>query len=103
MSFQKITTEQALQEYEEKLAEMGLNDSQKSLFVGLMRGHLGDWGKSFDALQGLVLETPAIATGEYLDLWVHEWRGPMGTVTSAPPDDTKPRENHVRDAVRANS
>jgi hypothetical protein len=29
----------------------------------------------------------------------HEWRGPMGTETTAP-DDTKP--NHVRDAVRAN-
>lgn len=28
-----------------------------------------------------------------------EWRGPMGTETTAP-DDTKP--NHVRDAVRAN-
>ncbi|MFM0141705.1 hypothetical protein [Paraburkholderia sp. RL18-085-BIA-A] len=31
-------------------------------------------------------------------LW--EWRGPMGTETTAPADDTKP--NHVRDAVRAN-
>jgi hypothetical protein len=30
----------------------------------------------------------------------HEWRGPMGTETTATPDDTKP--NHVRDAVRAN-
>jgi hypothetical protein len=29
----------------------------------------------------------------------HEWRGPMGTETTAPAD-TKP--NHVRDAVRAN-
>lgn len=31
-------------------------------------------------------------------LW--EWRGPTGTETAAPVDDTKP--NHVRDAVDAN-
>jgi hypothetical protein len=35
-----------------------------------------------------------------LQLIDHEWRGPMGTETTTPPDDTKP--NHVRDAVRAN-
>lgn len=29
----------------------------------------------------------------------HIWRGPMGSETTAPPDDAKP--NHVRDAVRA--
>jgi hypothetical protein len=48
--------------------------------------------------------TPAVATGEYLDLWwgAHEHQGHVGTETTAPPDDTKPRENHVRDAVRAN-
>jgi len=44
--------------------------------------------------------TPAIATGEYLDHW---HRGATSGETNAPPDDTKPRENHVRDAVRANS
>jgi hypothetical protein len=33
----------------------------------------------------------------------HIWRGPTnGGETTAPPDDTKPRQNHVRDAVRAN-
>lgn len=35
-----------------------------------------------------------------LQLVDHEWRGPMGTETTGPQDDTKP--NHVRDAVRAN-
>lgn len=30
----------------------------------------------------------------------HEWRGPMGSETTDPPDDTNP--NHVRDAVNAN-
>jgi hypothetical protein len=50
----------------------------------------------------VVFFTPATATGEYLDRWLdHEWRGPMGTETTAPADDAKP--NHVRDAVRANS
>lgn len=48
--------------------------------------------------------TPAVATGEYLDLWraAHEYQGHAGAETTTPPDDTKPRENHVRDAVRAN-
>lgn len=33
----------------------------------------------------------------------HLWRGPAsGGETTAPPDDTKPRQNHVRDAVREN-
>lgn len=33
----------------------------------------------------------------------HLWRGPtMAECTAAPPDYTKPRQNHVRDAVRAN-
>jgi len=45
-------------------------------------------------LWGFVLEgfTPAVATGEYLDLWC--------TNNTAPAD--KPKPNHVRDAVRAN-
>jgi hypothetical protein len=48
--------------------------------------------------------TPAVATGEYLNQWViaREWRGPMGTETTAPADDSKPRQNHVRDAVLNN-
>ncbi|MEX3914923.1 hypothetical protein AB4Y43_01565 [Paraburkholderia sp. BR10872] len=33
----------------------------------------------------------------------HEWRGPTHDgPTTAPSNDTKPRENHVRDAVEAN-
>jgi hypothetical protein len=32
----------------------------------------------------------------------HEWRGPTSTETTAPADDSEPRPNHVRDAVRAN-
>lgn len=35
-----------------------------------------------------------------LQLVDHEWRGPMGTQTTAPA--TEPKPNHVRDAVRAN-
>lgn len=62
--------------------------------------------RGMQKLWGLLLGelTPAIAAGEYLDQWQmdHEWRGPMGAETTAPPDDTKPRENHVRDAVQAN-
>jgi hypothetical protein len=33
----------------------------------------------------------------------HIWPYSTSTETTAPPDDTKPRENHVRDAARANS
>lgn len=33
----------------------------------------------------------------------HQWRGPMHDgPTTAPPDATKPRANHVRDAINAN-
>lgn len=35
------------------------------------------------------------ATGEWLDQWSNHTH-------TAPPDDTKPRQNHVRDAVEAN-
>ena len=84
---------------------MGLNEANKSLFVGLMRTNLEDWEKSFKALQDLILEAPAVATGVYLDQWLigHTHVAPTSGETTAPPDDTKPRENHVRDAVRANS
>lgn len=45
-----------------------------------------------------------IATGEFLDQWTadHEWRGPTIGETTTPPDDSTPKPNHVRDAVRAN-
>lgn len=59
--------------------------------------------RGMQKLWGLLLGEliPAVATGEYIDAWMsREWRGPMGSETTAPPDDTKP--NHVRDAVRAN-
>jgi hypothetical protein len=37
-----------------------------------------------------------------LQLVDHEWRGPThGAETTAPPDDTAPSANHVRDAVEA--
>ncbi len=47
---------------------------------------------------------PAVATGIYLDQWLigHTHGALTSGETTAPPDDTKPRENHVRDAVRAN-
>jgi len=35
-------------------------------------------------------------------LW--EWRGPTsGDETTAPADDSKPRENHIRDAINASN
>lgn len=105
MSFEEVATEQALREYEAKLDAMGLNDSQKSLFVELMRAELEQLEKSFQALQDLIPDSAAVATGEYLDQWSmsHEHSAPTSGETTAPSDDTEPRQNHVRDAVRANS
>jgi len=104
MSFEKITTEQALQEYEDNLTAMDLNEADKSLFVGLMRANLEEWEKSFEALQDLILEAPALATGVYLDQWLigHIHDAPTSGETTAPSDTTEPPQNHVRDAVRAN-
>lgn len=39
----------------------------------------------------------AVATGEYLDEWCFRNSAPADLA-----DDTKPSQNHVRDAVRAN-
>ena len=101
MSFEKVTIDQALEEYRGNLDAMGLNEADKTLFIGLMRASLEEYEMSIDALQSLILETPTVATGEYIDAWmIHEWRGPIGSETKALPDDIKP--NHVRDAVQAN-
>ncbi|MET3232316.1 UNVERIFIED_ORG: hypothetical protein ABIC54_004521 [Burkholderia sp. 1263] len=86
MGFEKVIIEQALQEYEGKLTAMGLNEADKSLFVRLMRTQSEEWEKSIGALHSLIVESPTIAMGDYLDqlLIDHEWRGPMDSKTTVP-------------------
>jgi hypothetical protein len=103
MDFEKVTIDQAVQEYEAQMDAMGLSESQRTFFAGMMRTHLENCERSIESLENLVLEQPVAATGEYLDqrLLGCEWLGPTnGTETIAPQDEPKP--NHVRDAVRAN-